>query len=134
MSETTKPNSNNNRATKQPTKNKSAKRKQWRRNRSRGPKVNPVSIGSNFHQTSYKFHRQGENSLIIEGVDLLFSHVGISDVSTDSHIFATIPMNPLYWDGTKIKTQAATWQKFKPLMFDVTYTPIVPTTTTNGQT
>lgn len=110
-------------------KKKSTRRKRWQRNRPRGPRINPVSIGSNYHQNSYKFHKQGPNSVIVEGVDLLFNTSSLSEPASESHIFAVIPFNPRYWDGTKIKTQAATWQKFKPLLFEVTYTPIVPTTT-----
>lgn len=105
------------------------RRQRRQRQRRNQIKVNPISISSTFQQGKYKYHKFAENEQIIEGVDLFSLRYDYETTLEGLQPFCVIPLNPLYWDGTRIKTLASTWSRYQPLMFEVTYTPTVATTT-----
>lgn len=106
-----------------------SKRVSRRNTRRRSTQINPVSISSTFEQGKYKYHRFSENEQIIEGVDLFSLRYDYQTSPEGLQPFCVVPLNPLFWDGTRVKSIAATWSRYQPISFEVTYTPTVATTT-----
>lgn len=69
---------------------------------------------------------QSGTSVRVTGRDLLYT---IPDRNTapiqDTQVITVIPANPLYWKGTRIAALAQGYQNYRPILFKVTYVPIV---------
>lgn len=103
------------------------------RNRSTFQNNIPMGRGTRFRNPRYRMMRSTRNAqtIIMQGVDLvqpIMPYVSAESASA-SHIFLSIPANPLYWKGTRIAAQASAYQQYRPLKFSVKYVPSVPVTT-----
>lgn len=74
----------------------------------------------------FKTLNQSGTSVRVTGRDLLYT---IPDNNTapiqDTQVITVIPANPLYWKGTRISALAQGYQNYRPILFKVTYVPIV---------
>lgn len=74
----------------------------------------------------FKTINQSGTSVRVTGRDLLYT---IPDNNTapiqDTQVITVIPANPLYWRGTRISALAQGYQNYRPILFRVTYVPIV---------
>lgn len=69
------------------------------------------------------FNQNNKNS-IIRGKDLVIS-TNNNLVNQDSGVYCIIPINPLYWQGTRIKNMAIQYQYYLPKTLSIEYIPTV---------
>lgn len=96
-------------------------RTQYRRNQNINQNVIKVNKPKNVIQRN--FNQNSKNS-IIKGKDLIIA-TNNSLVNQQSGIYAIIPINPLYWQGTRIKNMALQYQYFIPKNLSIEYVPTV---------
>lgn len=122
--------SNNKRQNKNPgiKKSKPSKariRKVNLRSRRRRRQTMPLATRKAFKK-KFKTLNQSGTSVRVTGRDLLYT---IPDNNTapiqDTQVITVIPANPLYWKGTRISALAQGYQNYRPILFKVTYVPIV---------
>lgn len=69
------------------------------------------------------FNQNSKNS-IIKGKDLVIS-TNNQLVNQNSGVYCIIPINPLYWQGTRIKNMALQYQYYIPKNLSIEYVPTV---------
>lgn len=94
---------------------------QFRRNQTNNQNVIKVNKPKNTIQRN--FNQNNKNS-IIKGKDLIIA-TNNQLVNQESGIYAIIPINPLYWQGTRIKNMALQYQYFIPKNLSIEYVPTV---------
>lgn len=67
---------------------------------------------------------QNNKNSIIRGKDLIIS-TNNELVNQNSGVYAIIPINPLYWQGTRIKNMALQYQYYIPKTLSIEYVPTV---------
>lgn len=74
--------------------------------------------------------RNGMQRMRIAGKDLI-SPIPSTAITSSFYegVFIALPSNPAYWLGTRIAGIASVYQQYRPIRFDVHYSPSVPTTT-----
>lgn len=96
-------------------------RTQFRRNQLNNQNVIKVNRPKNIIQRN--FNQNNKNS-IIKGKDLIIP-TNNQLVNQQSGVYAIIPINPLYWQGTRIKNMALQYQYFIPKNLSIEYVPTV---------
>lgn len=95
------------------------------RKRRRRRQTMPLATRKAFKK-KFKTLNQSGTSVRVTGRDLLYT---IPDNNTapiqNTQVITVIPANPLYWKGTRISALAQGYQNYRPILFKVTYVPIV---------
>lgn len=89
------------------------------------PVVRETIIHTNRPRRYYNSRVTNNNSLIISGIDKVYTEF---DELDESGLFCVIPLNPNCWEGSRVAHTAKAYQNFRPLKIIMHYTPSVGTT------
>jgi hypothetical protein len=84
---------------------------------------NVIKVNKPKNVVQKNFNRNGKNS-VINGKDLIIA-TNNNLVVQQSGLYAIIPINPLYWQGTRLKNMALQYQYFTPKQLSIEYVPTV---------
>jgi len=84
---------------------------------------NVIKVNKPKNVVQRNFNNNGKNSTI-RGKDLIIP-TDNQLVNQNSGIYAIIPINPLYWQGTRAKNMALQFQYYNPINISLEYVPTV---------
>jgi hypothetical protein len=94
-----------------------------RRGNNRNKNQNVIKYNKPKNVIQRNFNQNNKNS-IIRGKDLVIS-TNNQLVNQTSGIYCIIPINPLYWQGTRVKNMALQYQYYTPKSLSIEYVPTV---------